>query len=85
MLAAMSVSETEQTVYTVPSNKKAMVYVDIYTPSDSMLVTLKVNDLTYYSGHISGVFSVKLVLTSGDVIKVSAAGMVNVFVHGLEL
>lgn len=85
MLSSVSLSNTEQTVYTVPSGKKALVYVDIYASSSNTPMTLKINNLNYYSGNITGVFSVKLALTSGDTVKVSTTGTVNVFVHGIEV
>jgi len=88
MLAIMQIVDTEETVYTCPSGKKAFVYVDIAsndgTPAS---ITIKVGTgesfYVYWIGSAEFV-SAKLALTAGYGVRVAATGTVNVFVHGME-
>jgi hypothetical protein len=51
-------------------------------------LTVQVGDgttfYTYWTGS-TNFLSVSLVLTGGDVVRVSTSGVVNVFVHGKEM
>lgn len=84
MLAIATINNTEQTVYTVPSGKKAYVYVDVFSPNASSL-TLKINNVVYYHEQSVVFVSFKLCLTSNDAVRVGSNGQVNVFIHGMEV
>jgi hypothetical protein len=89
MLARLQVNNTTANVYTCPSGKTAYVYVDIASNNGSSVsVTVQIGDgttfYTYWTGS-TNFLSVSLVLTSGDVVRVSTSGVVNVFVHGKEM
>jgi len=78
-------NQTDVTVYTCPTGKKAFIFVDVFpvTPID---VTIKVNGVVYWSGSsVADQISAKMVLSGGDVVSVSSSGQVNVFVHGQEI
>jgi len=84
MFAQTTINNTEQTVYTCPTGKKAYIFLRIYVPSVS-IVTVKINNTTYFSDIFDGVFIEKLSLDAGDTIKVSTDSEVNVFVDGMEV
>jgi len=84
MLAIATISNEEQTVYTVPVGKTAMVHVYTFSP-DSSSLTIKINNTTYYSASSVNWFSEKLVLNAGDTISVATNGEVNVFINGMEV
>lgn len=84
MLAIATINNEEQTVYTVPAGKTAMVQVYIFSPNNSSL-TIKINNTTYYFAPSVNFFSEKLVLNAGDTISVATNGQVNVFISGMEV
>jgi len=84
MLAQTTVNNEEKTVYTCPTGKKAYVFLRIYAPSTS-IVTIKINDLTYFSDSFNGLFIEKFSLDAGDTIKVGSNSQINVFVDGMEV
>ena len=89
MLARLQINNSAANVYTCPSGKTAYVYVDIASnDGSSVSVTVQIGDgttfYTYWTGSTS-FLSVSLVLTGGDVVRVSTSGVVNVFVHGKEM
>lgn len=85
MLAVQTVSNTNLTLYTVPTGKKAYVYVDIFAPASGDL-SVMVNNKTYFSKQsFSGHISLKLSLTSADSIAVSFTDTCHVFIHGEEV
>lgn len=84
MLAVASINNTEQTVYTVPAGKTAMVQLYIFSPNNSDL-TVKINNTLYYSALSVSYFSEKLVLNAGDTISIASSGQVNAFVNGMEV
>ena len=85
MLAVQTISNTNLTIYTVPTGKKAYVYVDIFAPTAGDLSVI-VNNKTYFSKQsFSGYISFKLSLTSADSIALYFSGTCNVFVHGEEV
>jgi len=84
MLAQITINNTEQTVYTCPTGKKAYVFLRIYSPSTST-VTIKINDITYFADSLAGLFTEKFSLDAGDTIKVSSNSQINVFVDGMEV
>lgn len=83
MISQVSINNSETTVYTVPSGKGAMVYVEINPTSVEPTCTIKINNMEYWSGTLYGFFSAKMSLTENDVVKVSTNGQVNVFIHGI--
>jgi hypothetical protein len=88
MLARTQISNATANVYTCPTGKKAYVFVDVASDDGSQVdLTLSIghgtNFLTYWTG-VTNFLSVKLVLDSGDAVRVSTNGVVNVFVHGIE-
>ncbi len=86
MLAVMSLNnETDRVVYAVPTNKKAVVYVDLWAVSANSNVTIKINNVVYFTGNVADKLSLKLALDAGDNIKITTPGQINVFVHGLEM
>jgi len=87
MLAIQQITNTEAVVYSCPPGKSAYVFVDIFCASEDRTanVTIKVNDVVYYSDNIVSFMSCKLTLTTGDVIKISTNTTVNVFIHGMEV
>lgn len=86
MLATQAINnQSDVTVYTCPTGKKAMIFVDAFPISQAPSFTLKINNYIYYTDTLVELISVKLSLTEGDTIKVSSDGQVNVFVHGLEM
>lgn len=84
MIVSLTLEQTEETVFTVPSNKTAYIYLDLFSPNNSNVI-IKINDITYYQTTTLTSWSAKLILTSGDQIKISTNGTVNVFIHGLVL
>lgn len=84
MLAQMQINnQTNVSVYTCPTARRAFVYIDIF-PLTSTNVEVKINNLTYWKEDgLSEFVSLKVSLTSGDEVKVSSSGTVNVFVHGM--
>jgi hypothetical protein len=84
MLAQATINNTEQTVYTCPTGKKAYVFLRVYAPSAS-IVTIKINDLTYFSDSFTGLFIEKFSLDAGDTIKVGSNSQINIFVDGMEV
>jgi len=84
MLAQTTINNTEQTVYTCPTGKKAYIFLRVYSPSVST-VTVKINDITYFSDSFDGVLIEKLSLDAEDTIKVSTDSAVNVFMDGMEV
>lgn len=86
MLAKTTVTNTETTVYTVPTGKTAFVFVDIYTETKSPF-TVKIDTITFYNevGGVADFISMKMVLSASTAVKVSTTGTVNVFVHGIEV
>jgi hypothetical protein len=88
MLARVQLSNTTANVYTCPSGKKAYVYVDVASDDGSdVSITVSIGDgttfYTYWTG-TTNFLSLKLVLDSGDVVRVGTTGVVNVFVYGIE-
>jgi hypothetical protein len=86
MLAMTQVSNTTTNVYTCPSNSTAYVFMDIVSPNaQSVSLTVSVGNgstfYTYWTGYTNFI-SLKLVLTGGDIIRVSTTDTVNVFVSG---
>lgn len=84
MLAEVTINNQEQTVYTVPSGKTAMIYLYVFLP-DNANINVKINNILYYSASSVNWFSEKLVLNSGDIIKVGSDGQANVFIYGMEM
>ena len=84
MLAQATINNTEQTIYTCPTGKKAYIFLRIYVPSVST-VSVKINNTTYFSDSFDGIFIEKLSLDAGDTIKVSTDSAVNVFIDGMEV
>jgi len=84
MLAQTTINNIEKIVYTCPTDKKAYIFLRIYAPSVST-VTVKINDITYFSDNFDGVLIEKLSLDAGDTIKVSTDSAVNVFIDGMEV
>jgi len=89
MLARLQINNTTANVYTCPSGKISYVYVDIASNDGSYVnMTVQVGDgttfYTYWTGS-TNFLSVLLVLTGGDVVRVSTSSVVNVFVHGREM
>jgi hypothetical protein len=84
MLAQATINNTEQTIYTCPANKKAYVFLRIYAPTTST-ITIKINNLTYFSDSFTGLFIEKFSLDAGDTIKVGSNSQINVFVDGMEV
>ena len=84
MLAQATINNTEQTVYTCPTGKKAYVFLRIYSPSTST-VTIKINDIIYFADSFAGLFIEKFSLDAGDTIKVSSDSQINVFIDGMEV
>jgi hypothetical protein len=84
MLAQATINNTEQTVYTCPTGKKAYVFLRIYSPSTST-VTIKINDIIYFADTFAGLFIEKFSLDAGDTIKVSSDSQINVFIDGMEV
>lgn len=84
MLAIATINNEEQTVYTVPAGKTAMVQLYVFLP-DSSSLTVKINNTVYYSSASVNYFSEKLVLNAQDSITISSNGQANVFVHGMEV
>ncbi len=84
MLAQTTINNTEQTVYTCPANKKAYVFLRIYAPT-TCTITIKINDLAYFSDNLIGLFIEKFSLDAGDTIKVASNSQVNVFIDGMEV
>lgn len=84
MLAITNVNNEEKVVYTVPSGKNAYIYIDIHIVSGGTL-TIKINDMIYFSDTPIENVSIKLALTSEDVMKISFTGQANIFVHGMEV
>ena len=84
MLAQATINNTEQTVYTCPTGKKAYVFLRVFAPSTS-IVTIKINDLTYFSDSFTGLFIEKFSLDAGDTIKVGSNSQINVFIDGMEV
>ena len=84
MLAQATINNTEQTVYTCPAGKKAYVFLRVYAPSVSIL-TIKINDLTYFSDSFTGLFIEKFSLDAGDTIKVGSNSQINIFIDGMEV
>jgi len=88
MLARTQINNTTANVYTCPSGKKAYIYVDVSSNDGSQVsMTVSVGDgttfYTYWTG-TTNFLSLKLVLDGGDVVRVGATGVVNVFVYGIE-
>jgi hypothetical protein len=84
MLAQATINNTEQTVYTCPTGKKAYVFLRIYSPSTST-VTIKINDIIYFADSFAGLFIEKFSLDAGDTIKVGSDSQINVFIDGMEV
>ncbi len=84
MLASVSLNNQEVTVYTVPADKKAMVYVYVFLPNSASL-TVKINNIVYYSSPSVAFFVEKLMLDVGDSITIGSDGQANVFIHGMEV
>ena len=84
MLANTTINNTEQTVYICPTGKKAYIFLRLYSPSTST-VSIKVNDIIYFSDSLAGLFIEKFSLDAGDTIKVSTDLEVNVFIDGMEV
>jgi hypothetical protein len=84
MLAQATINNTEQTVYTCPANRKAYVFLRIYAPTTST-ITVKINNLTYFSDSLTGLFIEKFSLDAGDTIKVGSNSQINVFIDGMEV
>jgi len=85
MLATTTVNNKEKVIYTVPSGKTAYVYVDIYLHTTGSL-TVKINDLIYFADTPTmKMISIKLIMNSGDTLKVAYTGQANLFVHGTEV
>lgn len=84
MLAEATISNSEQTIYTVPDGKRAFIYVHVYAPELDD-VTIKLNNRVYYSDDVVDFISAKMLLDAGDTIKVATSGSVNVFVEGMEM
>lgn len=84
MIVSITINNNESIIYTVPENKRAYVFLDIFSPNASNII-IKINDLIYYQAPSVGSWSAKLFLTAGDQIKVGTNGTVNVFLHGLLL
>lgn len=84
MLAVATVNNTEQTVYTVPAGKNAMIYLSVFSPNASSL-TVKINNVVYFSSQSVDFFQEKFLLNAGDAISIATAGQVNVFVYGMEV
>jgi len=87
MLAITNINNEEREVYTCPEGKSAYIFLDIFcTGSNNVAdVTIKINDVTYFSNLVDIFISAKLSLTAGDVIKVSSSSTLNIFVHGMEV
>jgi len=84
MLASVSLNNEERVVYTVPPNKTAMVFLHVFSPSESQ-ITIKINNLVFFSGALISFVSDRLILQENDVITVATDGNANVFVFGLEV
>lgn len=84
MIVSITINNSESTIYTVPENKRAYVFLDIFSPNASNVI-IKINNLIYYQAPSVNLWSAKLFLTAGDQIKVGTNGTVNVFLHGLLL
>lgn len=83
MISQVSIDNSESTVYTVPTGKSAMIFVEVNPTSTEPTCTIKINNMVYWTGVLYGFLSSKISLTEGDVVKVSSDGQVNVFVHGI--
>jgi hypothetical protein len=88
MLARTQLNNTTTNVYTCPSGKKAYIFVDVASNDGSQVsMTVSIGDgttfYTYWTG-TTNFLSAKLVLDSGDVVRVGTTGVVNVFVYGIE-
>lgn len=81
MLASQSF-EGSASLYTVPTGKRAIVYLDIFTTS-MQTITVNINEVLYWQGPVSGLISFKLTLSAGDEINVSGTGYAHV--HGVLL
>ena len=84
MLANINLNNEEKLIYTCPTGKKAYIFLRIYSQSTSS-ITIKINDILYFSNSMSGLFIEKFSLDTGDAIKVSANSQVSVFVDGMEV
>jgi len=84
MLAQATINNTEQTVYTCPADKKAYVFLRIYAPTIST-ITIKINDLIYFSDTFAGLFIEKFSLDAMDTIKAGSNSQINVFIDGMEV
>jgi hypothetical protein len=89
MLTRTQIVNDTANVYTCPSGKTGYVYVDVVSNDESSVsVTIKIGDgttfYTYWTG-TTNFISVKLILSSGDVVQVMTDGTVNVFVYGKEM
>lgn len=87
MIAQVSNITSLQTIYTCPSNTRVMAEIYLYS-NDSPAVELLVNDITIINMPLSGTLSIKLVLDSGDVIKVNPgdpASPINAIISGIAI
>ncbi|MEM1672852.1 MAG: hypothetical protein QXT86_12460 [Archaeoglobaceae archaeon] len=84
MLASVALNNEERVVYTVPSGKTAMVFLHIFSPTESQ-ITIKINNLVFFSGAFVSFISDRLILQEGDSLAVATDGNANVFVFGLEV
>jgi len=89
MLTRIQIVNSTANVYTCSSGKTGYVYVDVASnDGSSVSVTIKIGDgttfYTYWTG-TTNFISVKLILSSGDVVQVMTNGTVNVFVYGKEM
>jgi hypothetical protein len=89
MLAMTQVVNTTTNVFTCPSGKTTFAYVDVTSNNGSQIpITINIGNgstfYTYWTG-TTNFITVKLVLSSGDIIQVSTTGTVNVFVQGQSM
>jgi hypothetical protein len=89
MLGRVQVTNTEATVYTCPSGKNAVVRITVTSPDGSNVpITIKIGDgttnLVFWTATTNFVRTDPILLTSGDVVRVSTTGTVSVFVDGKE-
>ncbi|WP_340690239.1 hypothetical protein [Hydrogenobacter thermophilus] len=82
MRVAQQITSTTTATYTVPAGATAFLFVDIFPVSSNPAITVSINNITYFTGSISGMWSCKLTLDAGDTITVQTNGTVNVFIHG---
>lgn len=86
MLAETTINNSEELVYTVPIDKNILadIMIQISSPGN---VTVKINNRTLLEVQFddTDLLQVKIILNSGDSVRISTTGTVNVFIGGVDL